>query len=102
MCEPRALPVPETPWDMVHMDWIMGFPESPEGFDVILVLIRALTGMVHLKACTQTETAKDTANHFVKHVVRLHGMPISNVCDRDVRLWAHFWHALQHRLGTDL
>jgi len=60
--EPSALPVPEAPWDMVHMDWITGFPESIEGFDAILVF----TGMVHLQACKKTDMAKDTANHFVK------------------------------------
>jgi len=75
MGEPRALPVPEEPWDMVHMDWITGFPESIEGFDAILVFVCALTGIVHLQACKKTDTAKDTANHFVKNVVRLHGMP---------------------------
>jgi len=102
MGEPRALPIPEAPWDMVHMDWITGFPQSPEGFDAILVFICALIGMVHLQACKKTDTAKDTAKHFVKNVVRLHGMPISIVSDRDVRLRAHFWRALQQRLGTDL
>jgi hypothetical protein len=81
MGEPRALPIPEAPWDMVHMDWITGFPESPEGFNAILVFICALTGMVHLQACKKTDTAKDTAKHFVKNVVRLHGMPISIVSD---------------------
>ena len=64
MGEPRALPIPEAPWDMVHMDWITGFPESPEGFDAILVFICALIGMVHLQACKKIETAKDTANHL--------------------------------------
>jgi len=64
MGEPLALPIPEAPWDMVHMDWITGFLESPEGFDAILVFICALTGMVHLQACKKTDTAKDTAKHL--------------------------------------
>jgi len=86
----------------VNIYWITGFPESPRGFDAILVFICALTGMVHLQACKKTDTAKDTAKHFVENVVRLHGMPISIVCDRDARLRAHCWRALQQRLGTDL
>jgi len=81
MGEPQALPIPKAPWDMVHMDWITGFLESPEGFDAILVFICALTGMVHLQACKKTDTAIDTAKHFVENVVRLHGMPISIVSD---------------------
>ena len=66
MGAPRALPVPNAPWDVVHMDWITGFPESQEGYGAILVFICALTGMVHLQACNKTDTARDTAHHFVQ------------------------------------
>ena len=100
--EPKALPVPELPWDMVHMDWITGLPRSPQGNDAVLVFVCALTGMVHLKACKKSDTAMDTAKHFVSDVVRLHGMPKTVVSDRDIRLRAHFWRALQKRLGTEL
>ena len=102
MGEPRALQVPEAPWDVVHMDWVTEFPKRPEGFNAILVFVCALTGMVHLQACKKTDTARDTANHCVKNLVRLHGMPGSIVSDRDVRLRADFWRALQQRLGTEL
>ena len=100
--EPRALGVPEEPWQVIHMDWITGFEPSPEGHDAILVFIDALTNMVHLQACQKTDTAHDTAKHFVHSVVRLHGMPETIVSDRDVRLQAHFWKSFQQRLGTDL
>ena len=58
MGESRALPVPEAPWDMVHMDWVTGFTESMEGFDAILVFFCfcELTGMVHLQACKKTDS----------------------------------------------
>ena len=100
--EARALPVPEAPWDSVHLDWITGLPKSARGFDAILVFVCALTGMVHLQACQKTDTSRDTAGHFVHNVVRLHGMPRSVVSDRDIRLRAPFWRALQQRLGTEL
>ena len=102
MGDPKALDIPHQPWQCVHMDWITGFEKSPEGFDAILVFIDSLTGMVHLQPCKKTDTAKDTARHFVHNVVRLHGMPVSVVSDRDIRLRAHFWRALQQRLGTEL
>ena len=102
--EARALPVPLAPWDSVHMDWITGLPKTTKGFDSILVFICALTGMVHLQACKKTDTSQagDTANHFVRNVIRLHGMPQTVISDRDIRLRAHFWRALQQRLGTEL
>ena len=102
MGDARALDIPKQPWDVVHMDWITGFERSPEGYDAILVFVDSLTGMVHLQPCRKTDTSRDTANHFVHNIVRLHGMPTSLVSDRDVRLRANFWRALQQKLGTEL
>ena len=99
---PQVLPVPPLPWHTVHMDWITGLPTSASGFDAVLVFICQLTGMVHFQPCQKTDTARDTAKHFVHNVVRLHGMPEVLVSDRDVRLTAHFWKAVQQRLGTEL
>ena len=102
MGNPQALSVPEEPWQVIHMDWISGFEPSPEGYDAILVFVDSLTSMVHLQPCRKTDTARETAQHFIHNVVRLHGMPATVVSDRDVRLRAHFWRALQDRLGTEL
>ena len=98
----RALPVPEAPWDSVHLDWITGLPKTARGFDTILFFVCALTGMVHLQACRKTDSSRDTAGHFLHNVIRLHGMPRSVISDRDIRLRAPFWRALQQRLGTEL
>jgi hypothetical protein len=88
------------------MDWITSLPTSALGFDAVLVFICQvacqMTVMVHFQACRKTDTARDTSKHFVHNVVRLHGMPDGVVSDRDVRLTAHFWKAVQQRLGTEL
>jgi hypothetical protein len=52
--DPRALQIPEAPWDVVHLDWISEFQKSAEEYDSILVFVDALTGMVHLQACKKT------------------------------------------------
>ena len=95
-------PLPEAPWDTVHMDWVTGLPTAADGSDAILVFIDSLTGMCHFQACKKTDTSKDTARHFVHNVVRLHGVPQAIHSDRDIRLTAHFWKSLQERLGTEL
>ena len=38
----------------------------------------------------------------MKEVVRLHGVSISIVSDRDPRFTSHFWKSLQRSLGTQL
>ncbi|MBN8143086.1 DDE-type integrase/transposase/recombinase, partial [Vibrio vulnificus] len=35
-------------------------------------------------------------------IVRLHGVPISIVSDRDPRFTSHFWGSLQNAMGTRL
>ena len=97
--QPQGIISPERPWQQIQMDWIGGLPKSKNGCDTILVFICSLTSMVHLVPCRKSDTALDTANHFVKNVVRLHGVPDRIVSDRDVKLTSHFWKSLQQRLG---
>src|SRR3954465_11352181 len=39
---------------------------------------------------------------YLKEVVRLHGVPISIISDRDSRFTSRFWQSLQEALGTRL
>ena len=100
--EPTALTVPHNAWDVVHLDWITGLPKSPDGSDAILVMIDSLTGMLHLAACKKEDDSRKTAEHFIHNVIRLHGLPQTVISDRDIRLRAHFWRALNQRLGVNL
>ena len=97
-----ALTVPHNAWDVVHLDWITGLPKSPDGSDAILVMIDSLTGMLHLAACKKEDDSRKTAEHFIHNVIRLHGLPQTVISDRDIRLRAHFWRALNQRLGVNL
>ena len=38
----------------------------------------------------------------MKEIVRLHGVPISIISDRDIRFTCHFWESLHESLGTRL
>ena len=39
---------------------------------------------------------------FIKEIVRLHGVPVSIVSERDTRFTSQFWRSLQKALGTQL
>ena len=39
---------------------------------------------------------------YVREIVRLHGVPLSIVSDRDSRFTSRFWWSLQKALGTEL
>ena len=42
------------------------------------------------------------AQLYVEEIVRLHGVPISIVSDRDPRFTSRFWSSLQDSMGTRL
>ena len=42
------------------------------------------------------------ASLYIKEIVRMHGVPVSIVSDRDPRFTSRFWHSLQKALGTKL
>jgi hypothetical protein len=82
-----------------------GNPE--EGFDAIFtttaVFDRA-THRVHFIPCTKEITAVKTAQLYIDNIVRLHGLPLSIVSDRDKLFTSLFWKELTRvlRLGVQL
>lgn len=89
----RPLPIPEQPWKEVAMDFIVDLPPA-EGFSTILVVVDRLSKMAHFLPMKGTPSASDTADIFIKEVVRLHGVPVSIVSDRGVQFTSKFWRDL--------
>ena len=49
-----------------------------------------------------TDPVKKLAKLYLKEIVRLHGVPVSIVSDRDARFTSMFWKKLQAGFGTRL
>lgn len=58
--------------------------------------------MVHLIPTTTRVTAPQLAALFLKDIVRLHGLPLSIVSDRDTKFTSKFWRETHRLLGTKL
>ncbi len=97
----HPLSIPNEIWRSISMDFVFGLPPD-SGYNGILVFVDRLSKMVHLVPVSESVTAEATAQHFIQHVFRLHGMPVEVVSDRDPRFTSVFWRTVFSLLGTRL
>lgn len=89
----QPLPVPDCPWQMLSMDFIVELPPS-EGNTAICIVVDRLTKLAHFVALQVTPMAADTAWVFIKEIVRLHGVRSNLVTDQEVQFTSQFRRAL--------
>ena len=61
-----------------------------------------LTKLAHFLALWMTFTLEEFCRLYIREIVRLHGVPVSIVSERDPRFTAHFWKSFQKVMGTQL
>ncbi|KAG8485881.1 hypothetical protein CXB51_019251 [Gossypium anomalum] len=98
----QPIMIPEWKWDRVTMDFVFGLPLSSSKKDVIWVVVDRLTKSAHFIPVLTDYSLDKLAEMYVSQIVRLHGVPIFIVSDRDPRFTSRFWKKLQEALGTKL
>ena len=98
----QSLPIPDQPWKDISMDFIMGLPLTPRGYDAIYTFVDRLTKCVHLVPTHSTIDARGSAELYIQNVFRLHGLSSTIVSDRDPRFTANFFQEIMKQLGTKL
>ena len=61
-----------------------------------------LTKSAHFIPFKVGQSTKALAEKYIQEIVRLHGVPVSIVSDRDTRFASHFWESLQRILSSKL
>ncbi|RVW59896.1 Transposon Ty3-G Gag-Pol polyprotein [Vitis vinifera] len=98
----QPLAIPEWKWEHITMDFVIGLPRTLGGNNAIWVIIDRLTKSAHFLPMKVNFSLDRLASLYVKEIVRMHGVPVSIVSDRDPRFTSRLWHSLQKALGTKL
>jgi hypothetical protein len=83
------------------MDFIEGLPLS-DNANVILVIVDRLTKYAHFLPLKHPYTAATVAKLYLDNIVKLHGVPLSIISDRDKIFTSAFWRELIKAVGTKL
>ena len=98
----QPLPIPEWKWEHITMDFVVGLPRTRAGFNVIWVIVDRLTKSAHFLPVRTKFSLDRLAELYINEIVRLHGVPVTIVSDRDPRFTSRFWPKLQNALGATL
>ncbi|GKB93494.1 putative reverse transcriptase domain-containing protein [Tanacetum coccineum] len=84
------------------MDFITKLPKSSQGYDTIWVIVNRLTKSAIFVPMRETDPMDKLVRMYLKEVVTRHGIPLSIICDHDLRFASNFGRSLQNALGTSL
>ena len=84
------------------MDFVTHLSRTQQRHDAVWVIVDQLTKSAHFLAVWMTFSLERFYRLYIRGIVRLHGVPVSIVSDRDPRFMAHFWKSFQKAKGTRL
>ena len=98
----QLLPIPVWKWEKITMHFVTGLPRTQRQHDAIWVIVDRLTKSAHFLPIIVEDSLEKLVQLYVDEIVRLHGVLVSIVSDRDPRFTSRFWPSLQAVLGTRL
>ena len=90
----QSLPISEWKWENVTMDFVSGLLRSQRGHDSIWVIADRLTKSTHFLPIRTTDSIDSLSRLYIREIVRLYGVSISIVSNRDPRFTSQFWQGL--------
>ena len=70
-------------WDNITIGFLSGFPLTQKKYDAIWVIVDRLTKSAHFLPIRLDYSMDRLTDLYVNKIVRLHGIPVSIMSDRD-------------------
>ena len=86
----QLLRIPVWKWEKITMDFVIGLPRTQRQHDAIWVIVDRLTKSAHFLPVNVEDSLEMLAQLYVDEIVRLHGVLVSIVSDRDPRFTSRF------------
>ena len=99
--ELHPLPIPDTPWDTISVDFITELLES-NGKDPIMVVVNSVTKCSHFVSTVTTLLSVRMAQLYIRHIWKHHGLPKRVVSDRGPQFVVEFTKEIYQLLGIKL
>ena len=90
----QPLSIPEWKWEHITMDFVARLPRTLGGNNVIWVIVDRLTKSTHFLPMKVNFSMDRLVSLYIKKIVRMHGVLVSIVSDRDPHFTSRFWHSL--------
>ena len=84
------------------MDFVTDLPWTLQGHDAVWVIVDRLTKSAHFLVVRMTFTLEECYRLYIQEIIRLQGVPVSIVSNRDPKFTAHFWRSFQRVMGAQL
>ena len=82
------------------MDFVVGLPLTGRRHDSVWVVVNRLTKSAHFLPVRTDYSLDKLAGLYIKEIVRLRGIHVSIISDRDPRFTSRFWGKFLEALGT--
>ena len=97
------LPIPEAPLEIIAIDFIVGLPTTPEGYNACMTMTDRLTKRIGLLAGKDIDSAEVWAERLIRFwSIASWGFPFGIISDRDPKFVSSFWRRLFKETATDL
>ena len=98
----QPMKIPESKWEEVGMDFIVGLPRTQRCYDSIWVIVDRLTKVAHFLPVKTTYTGARLVELYMERIVCLHGVLKKIVSDTGTQFTSQFWQKVHRSLGTKL